>query len=198
MFTDGLRAILDPHFEVVSCVCNGMEVVAAGEKFHPDLIVMDISMPLLNGIGAAEKLRKLARPPKVVFLSMHSESAFAMEAFRAGAVGYVLKSSPASEILSAIQQALRGGTYISPQIAGHVVGGLLDACNHPEKQQADLTPRQKQILQLIAEGKAPKEIAGILNISPRTVEFHKYRIMETAGVRTIADLTRYAMSRGLI
>jgi DNA-binding NarL/FixJ family response regulator len=197
MFCEGLRSILGPHFEVVGTAENGQELVAAAQRLKPDVVVMDISMPLLNGIGAARKLQKMNAPPKVVFLTMHADATFAIEAFRAGAAGYVLKSSSGAEIIAAIQEALRGRTYISPLVAGGVLGGLMDSLKHPEKKAAELTPRQKEILQLIAEGKSPKEIAAILNVSPRTVEFHKYRIMETVGARTIAELTRYAVTHGI-
>jgi DNA-binding NarL/FixJ family response regulator len=173
-------------------------VVAAAERLKPAVVVMDISMPLLNGIGAAGKLQKMKSPPKIVFLTMHADPVFATEAFRTGAAGYVLKSSSGAEIIAAIQQALQGRAYISPMVAGGLVNGLLDILKHAEKKTAELTPRQKEILQLIAEGKSAKEIAGILNVSPRTVEFHKYRIMEIAGVRTIAELTRYALTHGLV
>ena len=198
MFSEGLRAILEPHFDVVGTAENGLEVIAAVQQLKPDVVVMDISMPLLNGIGAAGRLQKMDAPPKIVFLSMHADATFATEAFRAGAAAYVLKSSSASEIVTAIQEAIRGRTYISPTIAGDVLCGLLAARKHPEKQALELTPRQKEVLQLIAEGKSPKEIAGILDVSPRTVEFHKYRIMEIAGARTIAELTRYALTHGLL
>lgn len=198
MFSEGLRAILEPHFDVVGTAENGLEVIAAVQQLKPDVVVMDISMPLLNGIGAAGRLQKMDAPPKIVFLSMHADATFATEAFRAGAAAYVLKSSSASEIVTAIQEAIRGRTYISPTIAGDVLSGLMAARKHPEKQAPELTPRQKEVLQLIAEGKSPKEIAGILDVSPRTVEFHKYRIMEIAGARTIAELTRYAITHGLL
>jgi len=183
----GLRSILDPHFEVVGIVENGQKLVADAERLQPDVVVADVSMPLLNGIGATRKLQKMKRPPKIVFLTMHADATFATEAFRAGASGYVLKSSPASEIVTAVQEAIRGRMHISSVIAGGVLGGLMeDQAN--TKRRAELTSRQKEILQLIAEGKSPKEIAAILNVSPRTIEFHKYRIMETVGVRTVAEL----------
>ncbi|HVB55356.1 MAG TPA: response regulator transcription factor [Candidatus Acidoferrales bacterium] len=198
MFCEGLRSILEPHFEVVGIVENGQELVTNAERLQPDVVVADISMPLLNGIGAARKLQKMKRSPKIVFLTMHADPTFATEAFRAGASGYVLKSSHGSEIVTAIQEAIQGRTHISAVIAGGVLGSLMENRTDQKKQAAELTPRQKEILQLIAEGKSPKEIAVVLNVSPRTVEFHKYRIMETTGVRTIAELTRYAVNHGII
>jgi len=129
---------------------------------------------------------------------MHADATFATEAFRAGAVGYVLKSSPSSEIVTAIQEAIRGRTHISALVAGGVLGSLMENHTTGKKKTAELTLRQKEILQLIAEGKSPKEIAAVLSVSPRTVEFHKYRIMEATGVRTIAELTRYAVTHGIL
>jgi DNA-binding NarL/FixJ family response regulator len=198
MFCEGLRSILEPHFEVVGIAANGQELVAAAERLQPDVVVADVSMPLLNGIGAARKLQKKKRPPKIVFLTMHADPTFATEAFRAGASGYVLKSSSGVEIVTAIQEAIRGRTHISAVVAGGVLGGLMESRTDQKKRAAELTSRQKEILQLIAEGKSPKEIAVILSVSPRTVEFHKYRIMEAIGVRTIAELTRYAVNHGII
>jgi DNA-binding NarL/FixJ family response regulator len=198
MFCEGLRSILEPHFEVVGIAENGQELVTAAERLQPDVVVADVSMPLLNGIGAARKLQKMRRPPKIVFLTMHADATFATEAFRASASGYVLKSSPASEIVTAIQEAIQGRTHISAVVAGGVLGGLIESLTDQKKRAAELTPRQKEILQLIAEGKSPKEIAVVLNVSPRTVEFHKYRIMEATGVRTIAELTRYAVNHGIV
>jgi len=198
MFCEGLRSILEPHFEVVGVAENGQELVTAAERLQPDVVVADVSMPLLNGIGAARKLQKMKRPPKIVFLTMHADPTFATEAFRAGASGYVLKSSSGAEIVTAIQEAIQGRTHISAVVAGGVLGGLMENQADRKKRAAELTSRQKEILQLIAEGKAPKEIAAMLHVSPRTVEFHKYRIMEAIGVRTIAELTRYAVNHGIV
>jgi DNA-binding NarL/FixJ family response regulator len=198
MFCEGLRSILEPHVEVVGMVENGQELLTAVERFQPDVVVMDVSMPRLNGIGAARRLQKGKRPPKIVFLTMHADATFATEAFRAGASGYVLKTSPASEIVAAIQDALRARTHISPAVAGGVLSDLMQNSQGRKNKSGELTMRQKEMLQLIAEGKSPKEIATILNVSPRTVEFHKYRIMEIVGVKTIAELTRYAVTHGIV
>lgn len=198
MFCEGLRSILEPHAEVVGIVQNGQELLIAVERLRPDLVVVDVSMPRLNGIGAARRLQKTKHPPKIVFLTMHADATFATEAFRAGASGYVLKTSPASEIITAIQEALHARTHISPVVAGGVLNDLMHSSQGQKKRGAELTMRQKEILQLLAEGKSPKEIAAILNVSPRTVEFHKYRIMEIVGVKTTAELTRYAVTHGII
>lgn len=172
--------------------------MTAVEQLRPDVIVVDISMPLLNGIGVARRLQKMAHRPKIIFLTMHMDATLATQAFHAGASGYVLKSSSAAEIVTAIQEALRGRVYISPLIAGGVLGELRKSPPQPEQVAPPLTARQTEVLQLIAEGKSPKEIAAILNVSPRTVEFHKYRIMEIVGARTIAELTRYAVAHGIV
>jgi DNA-binding NarL/FixJ family response regulator len=198
MFSEGLRRILEPHYEVVGIAENGRDLLGAAEQLRPDVIVTDISMPLLNGIEVAKRLQKMPHAPKVVFLTMHEDGTFATSAFRAGASGYVLKRSAPSEIVTAIQEAVRGRTYISPLIAGDVLSGLMEKQEHPEKLRPELTARQREVLQLLAEGKSPKEIAAILNVSVRTVEFHKYRIMETVGAKTIAELTRYAVTHGIV
>ncbi len=198
MFSEGLRRILEPHFEIVGTAENGLELVAAAERLHPDLVVADITMPMLNGIGVARRLKKTANPPKIVLLTMHADPMLATQGFKAGASAYVLKTSPGSEIVTAIQEALRGRVYISPAVAGDVLGELTRSREQPVKLAPELTPRQKEVLQLIAEGKSPKEIGAILNVSPRTVEFHKYRIMEMIGARTIAELTRYAVAHGMV
>lgn len=197
MFSEGLRRILEPQFEIVGTAENGLDLVAAAERLQPDVVVADLSMPLLNGIGAARRLKKAANPPKIILLTMHADTTLATQAFKEGVSAYVLKSSPSSEIVTAIQEALRGRVYISPAVAGDIVGQLTRSHEQPIKLAAELTPRQKEVLQLIAEGKSPKEIAAILKVSPRTVEFHKYRIMETIGARTIAELTRYAVAHGI-
>jgi DNA-binding NarL/FixJ family response regulator len=198
MFTEGLRHILEPYFEIVGVIENGRDLVNAVERLGPEVVVTDISMPLLNGIEAARRIRKMPNAPKIVFLTMHEDATFATTAFQAGASGYVLKRSAPAEIITAIQEALRGRTYISPLVAGDVLHTLLDKGREPEKLKPELTSRQTEILQLLVEGKSPKEVAVILNISTRTVEFHKYRIMEVTGIRTIAELTRYAIAHGII
>lgn len=195
---DGLRRILEPTFEVVGAAPDGRALVAAAQELRPDVIVADISMPLLNGIEAARQLRKLESRAKIVFLTMHPDVAYAAEAFRAGASGYVLKNSAASELVTAIEESLKGRTYLTPLVAKDLIASLLESPAHPEKPLPPLTPRQREILQLVAEGRSAKDIAGILNISPRTVEFHKYRIMEVLGLRTTAELTQYAIKHGIV
>lgn len=194
---EGVRRILEPHFEVVGGVADGRALIAAVAELHPDVVVADISMPLLNGIEAARQLQKSQSPPKIIFLTMHPDATYATEAFRAGASGYVLKSSAAEELVRAVQEALRGRVYVTPLVAGEVLQGLMRTPPSEERSVA-LTPRQREVLQLVAEGRSAKEIAEILKVSPRTVEFHKFRIMETLGLHTTAELTQYAIRHRIV
>ena len=195
---DGLRRILEPHFEIVGTAEDGRALVAAAEKLRPDMVVADISMPLLNGIEAARQIRKAHPQAKVIFLTMHPDATYATEAFRAGASGYVLKNSAASELVTAIQEALKGRTYLTPRVATDAIASWVRTPGQPAMPSASLTSRQREILQLVAEGRSAKDIATILRISPRTVEFHKYRIMEALGLRTTAELTQYAIKHGIV
>lgn len=194
---DGLRRILEPHFDIVGAAEDGRALVAAAEKLRPDIVVADISMPLLNGIEAARQIRKAQPQTKVIFLTMHPDATYATEAFRAGASGYVLKNSAASELVNAIQEVLKGRTYLTPLVAKDAIATWVQAPG-PEMPSASLTSRQREILQLVAEGRSAKEIASILHISPRTVEFHKYRTMEVLGLRSTAELTQYAIKHGIV
>lgn len=195
---DGLRRILESHFDVVGTVQNGRELVAAAEKLQPDVIIADISMPLLNGIEAARQIKKIQTRVKIIFLTMHVDVTYATEAFRAGASGYVLKNSAATELVTAIQEALKDRVYVTPLVAGDMLHNLIAAGKKSEGQHPKLTSRQREVLQLVAEGRSAKEIAAILRLSPRTVEFHKYRIMEELGLRTTAELTQYAIKHGIV
>jgi DNA-binding NarL/FixJ family response regulator len=198
MFSEGLKRLLEPQFEVVGTVADGRELIAAAERLRPDVILADISMPSLNGVEAARRIRKVPHAPQIIFLTMHEDATFASAALRAGASGFVPKRAAAAEIITAILEVIRGHNYVSPLVVGDVVQTLMEKRQQPEKLRPELTARQREILQLFAEGKAPKEIGGILSISARTVEFHKYRIMQATGARTIADLTRYAIAHGII
>src|SRR6185503_16483511 len=162
----------------------------------PDVVVVDIGMPLLNGLDAGEQLKSLHPHIKVIYLTQNREPRFAIEAFRRQASGYLLKDSAASELTTAIRDALRGKTYVSPVIAR----GIQDEMATPVEQVElrELSPREREVLQLLAEGKSMKEVAAVLDISPRTVEFHKYRIMELLRVKTNAELVQQAIKLGLI
>lgn len=198
MFSEGLQRILERQFEVVGVTENGRDLVAAAERLRPDVIVADISMPSLNGIEATRRINKTPHPPKIVILTMHEDATYAAAAFQAGAAGYVVKRSASAEIITAIQEASRGRHYVSPLVAGDVLNVLMQKNLHPQKLKPELTSRQREILQLFAEGKSAKEIAIILQISVRTVEFHKYRIMEATGARTMAEMTRYAIAHRIV
>ena len=194
---EGLRSLLEPHFEVAGIVSDGRELLAAAKALDPDVVVLDISMPSLNGIEAACQLRAANSRAKVVFLTMHREVTYAARALEAGASGFVLKHSAPSELVTAVQEALKGGTYITPQVAGDLLGSYQHG--HPAEADAlgGLTPRQREVLQLVAEGHSAKEIAAVLRISRRTAEFHKARLMESLGVETTAELVQYAIRTGV-
>jgi DNA-binding NarL/FixJ family response regulator len=197
MIMEGLSSVLEPEFDIVGRAEDGRQLMVLAEQLKPDVIVADISMPLLNGIEAARQLKKTDSRVKFIFLTMHPEADLATEAFRAGASGYVLKSSAAKELKIAIQETLKGRTYVTPRIAKEVLEGLMRPAAGDDRFQA-LTPRQREVLQLLAEGHTSKEIAGILAVSTKTVEFHKGRIKTELGLRSIAELTQFAVKRGLV
>lgn len=193
LVVEGFRRLLEAEFDVVGVVEDGRTLLTAAARLRPDVILLDISMPLLNGIDAARRLRKTQPEAKIIFVTMHADPAYVAEALREGAAGYVLKRSAATELVTAIRQALRGRSYVTPLVRGQ--GGPRP---RSRRRSTELTPRQREVLQLVAEGRAAKEIAAILHISVKTVEFHKSRIGEQLGVRTTAELTRYALEHGII
>lgn len=194
----GLSSLLRPAFDLVATAENGLELVEAALRWRPDVIVTDVSMPLLNGIDAIRKIRDAGVDAKIVFLTMHSDVVFASRAIEAGAAGYVLKHSAPDELITAIETVLRGGTFISEQLRSPALEELLNPTRRHGKTTLGITGRQREVLQLLAEGKSVKEVAAILNLSPRTVETHKYNIMDETGVRTMAELVQYAIKHGLI
>ena len=195
---EGLKSLLAGELEVVGSVGDGRALVDQAAVIHPDVIVADISMPGLNGIEAARQIKKADPNIKIVFLTMHPDATYAANAFEAGASGFVLKHSAPSELITAIHEAMQGRTYVPSLIAGDLIrtyqrGGA------PEKDSfKKISPRQQEILQLLAEGKSAKEIASILDISTRTVEFHKYRMMQQLNIKTSAELVQYAVRHGII
>ena len=195
---EGLKRLLDDDFELVGIVEDGRALVASAKKLQPDVIVADISMPHLNGIDAMAQLKKDNARIKVVFLTMHQEPAYARRALEAGAAGFVLKHSAPAELVLAIHAALKGQTFITPALAGDV----LRQAQHQARDTNDgaqlLTPRQREILQLLAEGRSAKEIAAMLAISARTVEFHKYQMMEAHGLHSNAELIHFAIKHGIV
>jgi DNA-binding NarL/FixJ family response regulator len=196
----GLRKLVEAEGDVVGTVEDGRALVEQAQKLRPDIVLLDISMPLLNGLDAARQVKKLVPESKLIFLTMHATPTYATEAFKAGASGYLIKRSAASELKQAIQAVLRGQHYLTPLITKDVLAATL----HPSEQQtrqrpvATLTPRQREVLQLIAEGKGTKAIASILNISVKTVEFHKFRLMDALDLHSTAELTKYAIAEGLV
>lgn len=194
----GLRELLKDTFELVGVVHDGRALLDAAEKLHPDVIATDISMPLLNGLDAIQQIRSRMPETRFVVLTMHADAPTAVSAFRAGARGYVLKVSPEEDLIEAIQQVARGNAYVSPLIARDVIDVLLEAAVPERNREAQLTARQREVLQLIAEGRTMKEVAAILGISPRTAESHKYEIMQALGAASTADLVKYAVRAGLV
>lgn len=195
---EGLRSLLEPEFELAGTVEDGRALVAAAKKLLPDVIVADISMPLLNGIEAVGQIKKIDPHMKVVFLTMHPDVTYATRAFEAGASGYVLKHSAPSELITAIREAIRGRTYVTPMIAGELMQSYKEGSQRQPDVIRKLTSRQREVLQLLAEGHSSKGIASILSISPRTVEFHKYRMMEILNLKTSAELVHYAIKHGFV
>jgi DNA-binding NarL/FixJ family response regulator len=195
MVAEGLKGILTEEFELVGIVEDGRAMVAAARKLRPDVIVADISMPLLNGIDALAPLKQDNPDVRVVFLTMHRDAAYARRALDAGASGFVLKHSAPAELVLAVRAALQGRTFITPDLAAEVFRTAKECNADP---LAALTPRQREILQRVAEGKSAKEIAAALGLSARTVEFHKYTVMEALGVENSAELIRFAIKHDLV
>jgi DNA-binding NarL/FixJ family response regulator len=188
--------LLAGECEVVGQVNDGRALLAATEKLMPDVVILDISMPLLNGLEAGRQIKRHFRNVKLIFVTMNEDPDVAAEAFRSGASGYLLKRSAASELTTAIREVMLGHSYITPLVATGLVGSLLHA---DEMKQSDvLTSRQREVLQLLAEGHSMKEIAGVLNLTPRTVAFHKYRMMEQLNVKSTAELIQYAVKHHIV
>ena len=198
ILAEGVRGLLEPEFEVVGIMDDGRELVEAAKQLQPDVIVADISMPSLNGIEAAVQLRDSGVTSKVVFLTQHREVAYARRAIEAGAAGYVLKHSVATELVTAIHEALRGQTYITPMIAGELLESYRNGESGEDDSMHRLTPRQREVLQLIAEGRSARQIAGLLNISTRTAEAHRANILKALGLQSTAELVQYAIRNGII
>jgi DNA-binding NarL/FixJ family response regulator len=195
---EGLKGLLAEEFEVVGMVEDGRALLEQVQQLHPDVIVVDVAMPLLNGIDSVKKIKKFDVDSKVVFLTMHHDAMYAKEAFEAGALGFVLKHSAPSELTTAIEEALKGNTYISPAIAQEVMQLYKGDVDTKSGTSTSLTLRQREVMQLLAEGKSAKEIANILHISARTVEFHKYNMMEQLGIKTSAELVHFAIKHGIV
>lgn len=195
----GLRKLVEADCDVVGTVEDGRALVEAAQQLRPDLILLDISMPLLNGLEAARQLRTLVPDCKLIVLTMHASPTYATEAFQAGASGYLLKRSAASELGLAIASVLQGQHYLTPLLTKEVLDSVLKPSTGERGKPVSgaLTARQREVLQLVAEGHGTKEIATILSISVKTVEFHKSRIMQHLDLHTTADLTKYAVTHGI-
>jgi len=193
---DGLKSILAEQYDLVGIVENGRELLRAAKDCSPDVIVADISMPLLNGLDAVSQIRSEGCPAKIVFLTMHKDVMYAGKALSLGASGFVLKHSASSELLKAISVALNDGTFVSPEIDFRSEAAAGNGTSTPDS--LELTARQREVLQLFAEGRSAKEVAAALGISPRTAENHKHRIMTQLGLSNTADLVQYALRHGLI
>jgi DNA-binding NarL/FixJ family response regulator len=198
ILADGLRGLLEPEFDVVGVVGDGRELVAAAEQQQPDVIVADVAMPCLNGIEAAAQLRDRGVKARVVFLTMHRDVAYARRALDAGAMGFVLKHSAAAELVTAVREAVRGQTYVTPLIARELLQSYRDGESRPNDPGQRLTGRQREVLQLFVEGRSAKEVAALLKVSIRTAEAHKAHILEALGLRTTAELVQYAIRNGMI
>jgi DNA-binding NarL/FixJ family response regulator len=198
LVAEALKSLLTPEFDLVGVVEDGRALVEAAGRLRPDVIVADITMPHLNGIDALVQLRQGGDKVPVVFLTMHRDVTFARRALEAGASGFVLKHSASVELITALHAALDGKTYLTPQLAGEVLAAMQQGPERTEDPVASLTPRQREVLQLLAEGQSAKQVAASLSISARTVEFHKYQMMETLGLHSNADLVHFAIKNGLV
>jgi DNA-binding NarL/FixJ family response regulator len=195
---EGLKKLLEPEYDVVGTVEDGRALVAAVAELQPDVVVADVSMPHLNGIEAVRQIKEKSPRIKVVMLTMHHDVQYAVRAFEAGASGFVLKASASNELITAIGEAIRGKTYVTPLIAGDLIQSYREGKANPDSGLRQLSARQREILQLVAEGRSAKEIGRALNISARTVESHKYQIMEALNVKTSAELVQFAIKHGII
>jgi DNA-binding NarL/FixJ family response regulator len=197
LLREAFAALLQPDYDVVGAVADGRALLAAALELRPDVVVLDIAMPLLNGLNAARQLKRLMPEVKLIFLTVSEDPDLAAEAFRAGASAYLLKSSAASELFQAIREVLQGRSYVTPL----ATRGLVDAFLHPPEsapRAGELSPRQREVLQLLAEGRTMKEAARILKISPRTVAFHKYGMMEELGIKSSAELVQFAVKHHVV
>jgi DNA-binding NarL/FixJ family response regulator len=192
------KKLLEPEYDVVGVVCDGPALIRTAAELKPDLIIVDIAMPVLNGLDAAQKVKRMLPSVKIIFLTMNSDPELAAEALRRGASGYILKTSAATEVATSVRQVLRGNSYLSSNISKDA----LDLLRWEQKKFTDerqrLTERQREVLQLLAEGKVMKEVGEKLHMTPRTVAFHKYRIMEILGAKSSADLVKYAVRNHMV
>jgi DNA-binding NarL/FixJ family response regulator len=198
LVAEACKKLLEPEYDVVGTVSDGRALVRAAAELKPHLIIVDVAMPILNGLDAGQQVKEFLPAVKLVYLTMNHDADLAAEAFRRGASGYLLKTCAASELAIAVREVLRNKSYLSPMIAKDTVDFLLRQDKKLIDEQERLTERQREVLQLLAEGKCMKEVAGVLNITTRTVAFHKYRIMEVLNAKSSAELVSYAIRNHMI
>jgi DNA-binding NarL/FixJ family response regulator len=197
ILADGLKSVLEPQYEVVGIALDGRALLEAAAKLQPDIIVLDIAMPVLNGLDAARQVKRNMPKVKLIFLTVNKDPYIVKEAFRAGASAFLLKQSAALELTEAIRQVLKGGTYVTPRMSE----GLSNVSLRPPKDREhapEPTPRQREVIQLLAEGRSMKQVAYALQITPRTVAEHKYKVMELLQLKSNSDLVQYAIKHGII
>jgi DNA-binding NarL/FixJ family response regulator len=196
LLREAFAELLRAECDVLGAVADGRALLELASELRPDIVVLDIAMPLLNGMDAARQLKRLMPDVRVIFLTVSEDADLAAEAFRVGAAGYLLKNSAASELLQAIHEVSEGRSYVTPL----ATQGLVDRLQNPQpaKANSELSPRQREVLQLLAEGHTMKEIARLLKITPRTVAFHKYTMMEALGIKSSALLVQFALKQGLV
>ena len=197
LLVEAFRKLLEPHCEIVGTALDGRTLLDTAPRLKPDVIIVDIGMPLMNGLEAGLRLKELMPTVKLIFLTMNEDPELALEAMRSGASGYLLKSSAGSELIRAIQIALKGKSYVTPRIAAGMQKAFISD-PRPKNRSKTLTPRQREVVHLLAEGKSMKEVASVLNVTPRTVAFHKYRVMEELNLKTTADLIQFAIKSRIL
>jgi DNA-binding NarL/FixJ family response regulator len=197
MVLDALKGVIEPEFEVVGTFGDGLALVEGAPSLNPSVIVLDIQMPTMNGLNAGRRIKQLMPTVRLIYLTMNQDPDMAAEAFRLGASAYLLKNSAATELVQALRQVVRGGSYITPLLTKDMVGSFVQNFKL-RKSPSQLTLRQREVLQLLAEGRSMKEAAFILHVSPRTVAFHKYTMMEHLNIRSSAQLIEYAMKTSLV
>lgn len=197
MVIEAIKNLLEPEFEVIDTVSDGRSLVSRAIKLNPDVIVMDISMPLLNGLDAGRQLKTVLPGVKFIYLTMNQDQDIVAEAFKIGATGFLVKHCAFSELRNAIRQSLLGRSYVTPLLGKNTVPTHFQMSLRGENP-IQLTPRQREVLQLLAEGRSMKEVAFALDVTPRTVAFHKYRIMEDLNLKTSAELIQYAVRRHIV
>ena len=198
LILEAFRKLLEPQFEVVGVASDGRALVEVAFRLNPDIVVLDVAMPILNGIEAGRQLRKVMPAVKLIYLTMNEDPDLAAEVLREGASGFLLKTSAARELFQAIDMALDGATYVTPRIAQGLAELFIRDGSHNRKRDRSLTPRQREVVQLLAEGKSIKEAAHILGVAERTVCFHKYQVMEERGLKSSASLVQFAIKNRIL